>query len=398
MDVPDRKPPPLALLIGLSALGVLPFNLFVPSLPNIAQAFNADFATVNIAVAGYAVVTALTHLVAGALSDRHGRKPVLIGGLALFILGSIGCGLATNIQTFLAGRLLQGTAITGYAMSLAVIRDTAGDRTVGRIGQVSSAWALAPMLGPTLGGVLDDTWGWRSNFALLALLGVVGLVLALRHLPETHHPRPSAPVPVFSGHGRLLRSALFWAYGLCMAFAIGTLYVFIGGAPLVAASLADMSATVLGLCMGVVPAGFVAGSHVVGRWGTASRSVGFIVAGRLLTCAGLLVAATLAGLGVQHPLAFFGPCVCVGLGNGLTMPVANGRILSLHSGLAGTALGLVSAITAAGAGVIALAAGLFITAANAGRLVVFIMLGTALLSLAAAAAIHRLERGAALRG
>lgn len=392
MSPHHRNAPPLSLLVALSALGVLPFNMFVPSLPNIARESETDFATVNIAVAGYAVVTALTHLVADALSDRFGRKPVLLVALAIFVAGSIGCGIATNVQMFLACRLLQGPAIAGYAISLAAIRDTAGDRVASRIGYVSSAWAVAPMIGPSVGGVLDSWLGWRSNFAAFALLGTVGFCLAVRYLPETHRHRSTSLQQQFIGYGRLLRSAPFWAYGLCMAFAIGTLYVFIGGAPIVAAQMAQMPAAMVGIYMGIVPAGFMVGSSVVGRLGTRSPAIRFILAGRLLTCAGLLVGAALVALDVHHPLAFFGPCVCVGLGNGLTMPAANSRVLSMYAGLSGTALGLAAAITAAGAGAIAFAAGLFIDVSNARSVVLAAMLTTSFLSLVAAIFIARAER------
>lgn len=387
-----QNAPPLALLIALSALGVLPFNMFVPSLPNIAKEFESDFATVNIAVAGYAVVTALTHLVAGALSDRFGRKPVLLVALAIFVAASIGCCIATNIDVFLVCRLLQGPAIAGYAISLASIRDTAGDLAASRIGYVSSAWAVAPMVGPSVGGLLDAWLGWRSNFAAFAVLGAACFCLAVCYLPETNRDRSTSMVRQFIGYGRLLHSAQFWAYGLCMAFAIGTLYVFIGGAPIVAAQMTQMPAAMVGLYMGIVPAGFIVGSSMVGRLGTQWRPIRFIVAGRLLTCAGLLVGAALAGLDIRHPLAFFGPCACVGLGNGLTMPAANSQVLSMYAGLSGTALGLASAITAAGAGAIAFAAGLFIDASNARSIVLFAMLTTSLLSLGAATFIARVER------
>lgn len=387
-----RNTPPLALLIALAALGVLPFNMFVPSLPTIAQEFGTDFATVNIAVAGYAVVTALTHLVAGALSDRFGRKPVLLAALAIFVVGSIGCCVAADIHMFLACRLLQGTAIAGYAISLAAIRDTAGDRVASRIGYVSSAWAVAPMVGPSVGGVIDAWLGWRSNFVVLAILGIAGLGLAARHLPETNRHRSASMMQQFIGYSRLLRSAQFWAYGLCMAFAIGTLYVFIGGAPIVATQFTEMPTTIVGMYMGLVPMGFMAGSYAVGRWGSQWRSIRFIVAGRLMTCAGLLVGAVLLAFNIGHPLAFFGPCFCVGLGNGLTMPAAHSRVLSMYAGLSGTALGLASAITAAGAGAIAFVAGLFVDASNARLVVLVAMLTTSLLSLVAAACIACAER------
>lgn len=390
---PHRKnAPPLALLIALSALGVLPFNMFVPSLPNIANAFKTDFATVNIAVAGYAVVTALTHLVAGALSDRWGRKPVLLAALALFVMGSIGCCFAINLRTFLLCRLLQGAAIAGYTMSLAAIRDTAGAGVASRIGYVSSAWAVAPMVGPSVGGILDDWFGWRSNFATLALLGAVGLGMAARYLPETHRNRTTSLGQQFVGYGHLLCSPTFWAYGLCMTFAVGTLYVFIGAAPVVAAQMAAMPTSMVGSYMGLVPAGFIAGSYAVGRVGARWSAIRFILAGRLLTFSGLLAGAALAALDVRHLWAFFGPCVCVGLGNGLTMPAANARVLSLYAGLSGTALGLAAAITAGGAGVIAFAAGLFIDASNARSLVPVVMLATSSLSLLAAMVIAWTER------
>ena len=120
-----------------------------------------------------------------------------------------------------------------------------------------------------------------------------------------------------------------------MAFSIGTLYVFIGGAPLVAARLGETSTTVLGLYMGMVPAGFIIGSYVVGHAGSRHSASELILAGRILTCSGLLVGLGLVVSGVTHPLVFFGPCVSVGLGNGLTMPAANARVLSFAQALQG---------------------------------------------------------------
>lgn len=387
-----RNAPPLWLLIALSALGVLPLNMFVPSLPSIAREFDAEFATVNVAVAGYAVVTALTHLIAGALSDRFGRKPVLLVALLVFVIGSIGCLFARSIEVFLACRLVQGSVIAGYAMSLAAIRDTAGEGMVSQIGYVSSAWAIAPMLGPTVGGVLDSWLGWRANFAAFALMGAAALCLTLRYLPETHHRRSTTISKQLDGYSQLLRSAQLWAYGLCMASSIGTLYVFIGGAPAVAMQTYGTSAAMVGAYMGLVPAGFIVGSFTLARCGQRWEPIRFIVAGRLLTCAGLLVGVALAVLGFAHPLAFFGPCVCVGLGNGLTMPAANSRVLSIHAGFAGTALGLASAMTAIGAGAIAFTAGLFVDESHPRNALLAAMSTTSLLSLGIAVFIARSER------
>lgn len=388
-----QEAPRLPVLIVLSALAVLPINMFVPSLPSIARDFNAQFVLVNVAVAGYAVASAVTHLIAGALSDRFGRKPIALVALAIFAMASIGCSLADDIRTFLLCRLFQATVIAGYAVSLAAIRDTSSASVAAsRIGYVSSAWAVAPMIGPAFGGMLDSHFGWRASFVVFAFLGVGGLYLVAFHLCETNNHRSNSIALQFKGYGELLGSARFCAYALCMAFSIGTLYVFIGGAPLVAARLGGTSTTMLGLYMGMVPAGFIIGSYVVGHAGSRRPATALILAGRICTCSGLLVGLGLVVCGVTHPLAFFGPCVTVGLGNGLTMPAANARVLSVRSGLAGTASGLAAALTVIGAGVIAFSSGLVVNASNASVAVLSVMLTASLLSLAAAVFIAQAEK------
>jgi len=385
--------PRLSVLIALSALAILPLNMFVPSLPNIARDLGADFALVNLAVAGYAIATAVAHLIAGAMSDRFGRKPVALAALAIYTLASIGCSLATDITTFLVCRMFQATVIAGYAVSLAAIRDTSDEGgAASRIGYVSSAWAVAPMIGPTVGGLLDSAFGWRANFVAFAVLGLAGLWLVAFHLKETNHHRTASFALQLKGYGELGRSPPFWAHALCMAFGIGTLYAFLGGAPLVAAQLGGLSSTALGAYMGLVPAGFMLGSYIVGHTSSRHAPTRLILVGRLLTAVGLLVGLVLLASGLTHPLAFFGPCVFVGLGNGLTMPAANARILSLRPHLAGTASGLAAAVTVIGAGIVAFLAGLVVNASNAHLAVLGVMWASSLLSLLVALFIVHTER------
>jgi predicted MFS family arabinose efflux permease len=237
------------------------------------------------------------------------------------------------------------------------------------------------MVGPTFGGLLDELFGWRANFIAFAVLGIAGLCLSAWQLAETNR-NPSASLLRLDGYRDLARSGRFRAYALCMAFSIGTLYAFIGGAPLVAALLhPDVSSTTLGLYMGIVPAGFLAGSYIVGRLGSRYAPSSFIVAGRALTCLGLLAGFALYFAGPMHLLAFFGPCVCVGLGNGLTMPSANARVLSIRPDLAGTSAGLAATLTVAGASTIAFLSGLVVTPSNAHAALLGMMLASSLLAL-----------------
>lgn len=392
MTAPAAQPR-LSILIFLSALAVLPMNMFVPSLPSIARDLSADFALVNLAVAGYAAVNAVTHFFAGALSDRFGRKPVALAALAIFTLASIGCSVANGIGMFLFWRMLQGVVIAGYSVSLAAIRDTSEEgAATSRIGYVSSAWAVAPMIGPVFGGLLEEAFGWRANFIAFTLLGIAGLCLSVLYLKETNRSRATSMSVQIGGYRDLVRSRRFWAYALCMAFSIGTLYAFLGGAPLVAAQLQENSSLVLGLYLGAVPAGFILGSYLTGRYGARYSPNSFIVAGRALTVFGLLVGLALYVSGATHPLAFFGPCVCLGLGNGMTMPAANARVLFVLPGLAGAAAGLAATLTVAGASLIAFVSGLIVTASNAHYALLGAMLASSLLSFAFAIAAFALER------
>ncbi len=194
----------------------------------------------------------------------------------------------------------------------------------------------------------------------------------------------------------LLGSALFWAYTICMACSMGVLYVFLGGAPLVVGSMLDGSSAVLGLYMGFVPAGFILGSYLAGRH-TFRRSLGFmLIVARLLTCGGLLVGLMLSIFGAASVPAFFGPCVFIGIGNGLTMPVANSGAMSVRPDLVGTSAGLAAAIRIAGGATIASVAGLFLTASIPALFILMLVAAVfALLAAIYAACLDR-KRAAAL--
>ena len=188
MPQDSLKAPRFMTLIVLSGLSVLSLNMFLPSLSNIATDFAAPYALVNLAIAGYAAATVALQLIAGPLSDRFGRRPVMLAALFTFCLASLGCLLASDVWSFLLFRMIQAAIICGYTVSLAVVRDTAGSqRAASLIGYLAMAWAIAPMLGPMLGGLLDDLFGWRASFCAFLGFGTIVLVLCWIDLRETNH-------------------------------------------------------------------------------------------------------------------------------------------------------------------------------------------------------------------
>jgi Bcr/CflA subfamily drug resistance transporter len=390
---PTAAPPRLTTLILLSALAVLPVNMILPSLPNIAAAFQADFAVVNLSVAGYAIITALTELIAGAMSDRYGRRPVVLMAVSIFIVASVGCAFATNIGIFLLFRAMQASIAACFSVALVVIKETSGERkAASKFGYLAMGWAIAPMLGPMFGGLLDELFGWRAIFVVLAILGAAALALSMRELKETAAHSSRSNGNHLASYGQLLRSARFWAYVLCMAFSMGTLYVFLGGAPLAVDKSLGGSSARLGLYMGMVPAGFILGSYLAGRYASQNSLSATLVFGRLLTCMGLLVGLILSMLGTINVLAFFGPCMFIGIGNGLTMPAANTGVLSVRADLAGTAAGLAAAMAIGGGALVASVAGLFLAESRTIHVLLGVMLLSASCALLAALYAALVER------
>lgn len=377
--------PRLITLILLSALAVLPVNMILPSLPKIAAAFHADFALVNLSVAGFSIVTATLEAIGGAISDRFGRRPVVLTALSIFIVASIGCVFAPNIGIFLLCRMMQACIGPCYSVALVIIKETSDERqAASKFGYLAMGWALAPMVGPLFGGSLDELFGWRASFVTLAIFGIAAFLLSLRELKGSKAPGSVIRRNYLASYALLLRSARFWAYTLCMACSMGVLYIFLGGAPLTIGDRLGGSSAMLGFYMGLVPAGFILGSYLAGRYGARIPLGTILVIARLLTCIGLSVGLALSLSRMTEVLALFGPCIFIGIGNGLTMPAANSGAMSVRSDMVGTAAGLAAAMRISGGALIGSIGGLFIAQSATIHMLFALMLASALLALLAA--------------
>lgn len=386
-------PPRLSTLVLVTALSVLSLNMFLPSLATMAAAFGVDYALMSVAVGGYLAVTAVVMLVLGPLSDRVGRRPVLLGSLAVFTLASLVCATTGSFGVFLAFRLAQGVVIAGSTLSLAVIRDTAPPQeAASRIGYLSMAMAIAPMLGPLLGGALDGLLGWRASFVAYTLFGAAAFVLCWTDLGETAGRRPAGVAERRRAWPALLRSRRFWGYALCMAFSTGSFYAFLAGAPLAAVAVLGLDPATLGLVMGSVTAGFAAGSFLSGRFAARRALTTMMIAGRAVGGTALLAALALALAGAAHPLALLGAIVLVGVGNGLTTPSSNAGALSVRPDLAGSASGLAGALTVGGGAAVTAATGAIVSAEHAVVALIAVMLACAVAGLAAALDVRAAER------
>ena len=386
-------PPRLSTLILLTATSVLSLNMFLPSLANMAKDFGVDYALVSFSVAGYLAITAVLQVLMGPLSDRYGRRPVLLGGLAIFTLASLVCALATNIWVFLAFRVLQGAVISGAALSRAVVRDTVpAQQAASVLGYIGMAMAIAPMLGPMFGGVLDQVFGWRANFVAFFVIGLAMFSLCWVDLGETNLEPSETFRAQFQTYPELIRSRRFWGYSICVMFSVAAFYVFLAGAPLVANALFAMSPAGLGFYMGIITAGFMFGSYLSGRYAPRYSLTTMMIAGRIVTCVGLTFGLVLILAGNVHVLTIFGATVFVGLGNGLTIPSGNAGAMSVRPQLAGSASGLSGALVVAGGAVSSLLTGMILTPENGAYMMILLMLVASFFGLLAAFYVRWVDR------
>lgn len=384
--------PRFATLVFLTGLSTLSLNMILPSLSAISVDLEADYSLVSLSIAGYLAATAVLQLVMGPLSDRFGRRPVLLVGLSLFVIGSLGCALAPNIWVFLGFRVLQGAVIAGYALSLAVIRDTtSAQKAASLMGYVSMAMAVAPMVGPMIGGVIDEFFGWRAGFGLYVALGLTAFGLCWIDLGETNTTRSGTFRDQMRAYPELLRSRRFWGYSLCMAFSTGAFYSFLAGVPLVAITLFNMSPATLGFYMGTITVGFGFGSYLSGRFARTRSLTTMMISGRIVACTGLLVGLSLILAGYVHVISLFGATIFVGIGNGLTTPSSNAGALSVRPHLTGSASGLAGALTVLGGALLTSVTGVLLTEQTGIYMLFAMMLFSSVMALFAALWVLRID-------
>ena len=390
----DRTTPPhIFTLIVLTGLGALSMNLFLPSLPNMSVYFDTDYRVMQLSVAGYLGMNAVLQLIVGPISDRYGRRPVLLWGLGIFILATIGCVFATTVEIFLVFRMIQATVVVGMVLGRAVVRDMVPqEEAASMIGYVTMGMAIVPMIGPVFGGIMDETLGWQSTFWLLAILGIMVWALIWRDLGETAARKATSFRAQFAEYPELLASRRFWGYCLAAAFASGAFFAYLGGAPYVGSEVFGLSPAMVGFFFGAPAVGYFFGNFVSGRYSVRVGINAMILWGAIISATGVFLSLLFFLGGVQTAPIFFGFMTFVGLGNGMVLPNATSGMLSVRPHLAGTASGLGGAFMIGGGAALSALAGTLLTEGRGAFPLIWIMLITALLAVASIIYTIRRER------
>jgi MFS transporter, DHA1 family, multidrug resistance protein len=334
----------LALLMAMTAIGPATLNIVVPALPSLVTRLASDAATVQLTLSLYLLSLAAAQLLLGPLSDRFGRRPVILAGLTLNVLASFAAIAASSIGALIMARILQAIGASGgIVICRAIIRDLyERDRAAAMIGLVTTAMVIAPMVAPLIGGLLDTAFGWEAIFLAIAVMSAGVLVWAALVLPETR-PAGAAQTPglLLRDWRALLARPRFHGYVLCGAFGSAPFFTFLGGGPHVVVSMMGRSSAEYGLWFAVVSLGYMSGNFTVARLSQRFGVDAMIVAGIVFELIGAVVTALLVATHWQAgPAVIFLPQLVISYGNGLLLANAIAGAVSIRPQAAGSASGM----------------------------------------------------------
>jgi MFS transporter, DHA1 family, multidrug resistance protein len=384
----------LALLIAMAGMSSLSLNILVPAMPGLATKLAADPARVQLTVSLYLMGLAVAQLVFGPLSDRFGRRPVVLAGLALATVASTAAIFAASIATLVIARVAQSLgASTGQTIGRAIIRDLYDrQHAASMIGLVTSVVVLMPMIAPLIGGILDTLFGWEAIFAFTAAVSFAICAWAMLGLPETRNLSlgPNSERHFRADLAALAASPRFFGYALCAGLGSAPFFSFLGAAPHVVVSMLGRTSAEYGLWFFVPSIGFMAGNFAVSRLTTRFGIDALIWWGIALTIAGcLLNVAVYVALPGWEMATIFLPQIVIGFGNGLLLPTSIAGAVSIRPQVAGTASGVTGFVQMGVAAVAAQLGGHVISHAPDALPMLLLMLA---FGVAAAAAVFTLVR------
>lgn len=323
------------------AAGPFSMQIFAPALPTISAAFSAPAWAAVIAMSGAMAAIAVATLVYGAAADRLGRRPTLLFGQLLFLVGSILAALAPNMAVLVIGRILQSVGgAAGLSLARPVLIDLYDhDLAARRYTTLISIMVAAPMVAPAMGGVLTDALGWRAVFVATIGMAAALCVILFFAAPETRAPQPRQSSLIGDARA-LFAKPLFLGYTAVSTAMLTIFFCFVTAAPLVAQNAYGLSPTAYGLWFATMPAVFMASGVLANRLSRRFALSAIVLAGAALVAIGAAAAAAFIFAKIWTPIALFGPSMVIALGNGLALARAQTAAAAVDPDRAGAASGL----------------------------------------------------------
>jgi DHA1 family bicyclomycin/chloramphenicol resistance-like MFS transporter len=354
-----------ALLAALSAIGPLTTDMYLPSLPDIARQLDASTAQVQLTISAYLIGFAVGQIFYGPISDRHGRKPVLVAAITLYCVASLACALSTSIEMLIVARTFQALGGSGgIVLTRAVVRDIYSGARAGReLSLIGSVMALAPVLAPIAGGLVQTGLGWRAIFLTLVIVGLLGGVIVLLLLPETLNARAAEPVSMrsmFRSYRVVARNPSYLAYlGIASASYAG-LFAWISGAAFVLQNLYGLTPFDFGVAFALGSIGYMTGSALAARIVVKVGLDGMLGIGGCACAAGGLGMVVAVAFGLTSFLSLVLPVAVYLAGLGIVLPQGIAGAMTPFSERAGAASSLFGFVQQSAAALCGAAVGWFL--------------------------------------
>lgn len=346
-----RESGALVFLLGCAiALGPLSTDMYLPSLPILIGLYDSTAATVQLTLSVFLTGFAVMQLVYGPLSDRLGRRPVLLAGTALYTLASIGCAFAGSIEWLILWRFLQALgACAGVVLGRAIARDLYEGAAAARaLSMMAMVLGLTPAVAPIIGGYLHNWFGWQANFFAMAAAGGLFGLCVLVLLPESNqrrNPQATRIKPMLANFATLAHHGSYRGYVACVAFSYGGMFAFISGSSFTLRTVFGVSETMFGYCFVLIVIGYIIGGFIGTRLTYRLGVDRMLQLGATLCALGGLGMALLQLLnwmngGGWHWISLVGPMMLFTMGVGLTMPQGQAGGLQPFPHMAGAAASL----------------------------------------------------------
>ncbi len=330
----------VVMLAAITAAGPVALNIYLPALPEVQAHFATSVARMNTTVSAALIAFAAGMLVFGPVSDRYGRRPVILAGQCVFALGSVLCLVAPSLEALLLGRVVQalGTA-AGLVVARAMLGDLYGrERMAGMIALLTMVMVVGPTTAPLVGGILTETFGWKSVFAALLAANLATIAVAWRYLPETRARdlATNSPRELARASWSMVRQPAFLGFTIQAGVIYATFLTFISIAPYVMVNLGH-SSTEYGMWYLLVSIGYFLGNWTVTR---VVKRIGLhrlIMLGLSVQLGSAMLGAAIALAGWWHPAAIFVPMGLLGIGQGLALPNISASAIALAPHVAGSA-------------------------------------------------------------
>ena len=334
------------IMAGMAAM--MSTHLYTPSLPHLADVFHTTPAVVKLSLSFNALAFGLSQLIHGPLSDRFGRRPIMLGGMMGFILFSLSCAFAQSIHQLIVARVFQGMSASVEAvMVLAIIHDLFGvtDR-VRALAIYGMALALAPAAAAIIGGYVHAWLGWRANFVLIAMIGLLALVLIRRLLPESSVPDKNSikPTLILKEYGQLLTNRGFLSYALISGTGSGIIMAFVTAGPFVLISYFNVATQHYGLYLLLPVLSYICANLITKQVAAKIDIEALLRLGLMVTTLGAIILSGLIFSGFQGAVSLTLAMAVTTFGLGPVFAIAPMRALGATGGSIGVASALVSTI------------------------------------------------------